>query len=287
MKTIKILLVPAILLGFLIYSCDKIEQPYFKPGTVDTSEIKSGDTLKNVLLEDYTGHACPNCPRAAHTAHRLQDSTYHQRLVIIAIHAGHFASTVIWGPLYDYDFNTDAGTAWDNFYKISTDFGNPKGLVDRIEYEGKTVLEPSKWDGAIGNRDGGEFLAKITIENNFNSGSKSLNSTIQTEFQKDLEGAYTLIACVVQDNFVSPQKDDDVEGGNDTTYVHNNVLRGSINGDWGEKIATNPTGNAVVEKSYSVNFKDDWVPEDCRVVAYVYNEATKEVIQVDEEWVKK
>lgn len=286
MKAIKILLIPAILLGFLIYSCDKVEPPYLKPGSVDTSEIKSGDTLKNVLLEDYTGHGCVNCPGAAHEAHNLQENFYHQRLVIIGVHAGYFASTVFFGDLFSYDFNTGAGTTWDNYYQISTTYGNPNGLIDRVEFDNKLVVGTGNWGSAVEERIQSEFLAKITIENNYNDGTNTLSSTIETEFQKDLEGSFSLLACVVQDNFISPQKDEDVDGGIDTTYVHNNVLRGSMNGDWGGNISTNPTSGNVVEKSYSINFKDDWVPENCRVVAFVFNEATKEIIQVDEEWVK-
>lgn len=284
MKTIKILLIPAILLGFLIYSCDKIDPPYFKPVIVDTSELKSGDTVKNVLLEDYTGHGCVNCPAAAHDAHILQENIYHQQLVIISVHAGYYASTENFGSLYDYDFNTNAGTAWDNYYGVGL-LGNPKGLVDRTEYDGKMVIEPGKWDGAIGERVKTDFLAKITIENNFSG--NTLNSKIQAEFQDDLAGSYSLLACIVQDNFESPQKDENIEGGNDTTYLHNNVLRGSMNGDWGENLASNPLSDDIFEKSYSINFKADWKPENCRVVAFVYKEDTREIIQVDEEWVKK
>lgn len=287
MKTLTLLLIPAILLGFLINSCDKIDPPYFKPGIVDTAKIKSGDTVKNVLLEDYTGHGCVNCPGAAELAHVLRDSVYGQRLIIVAVHAGFFASPQFFGPLFNYDFNTDAGTAWDNFYAISTTHGNPNGLVDRSDDQGGIVLSPAKWDDAVRDRVQNEFQAKITIENNFNSSSNTLNSKIQTEFQTDLQGSYLLLACIVQDNIIAPQKDENVDGGIDTTYVHMNALRGSMNGQWGENLTNNPSGGAVYEKSYSQIFGDDWVPENCRVVAFVYDEATKAVIQVDEEWVTK
>jgi hypothetical protein len=287
MKNFKILFFPLILLGILIYSCDKVEPPYLKPGSVDTSEIKSGDTVKNVLLEDYTGHGCVNCPSAAHTAHYLQDSIYHQRLIIIAVHAGYFASTQFFGDLFSYDFNTPAGTAWDNYYQISTTYGNPNGLVDRVEYESKMVLGKDQWGSAIGEQALADFQAKITIENNYNTGSNTLNSNIVTEFQENLTGSYSILACIVQDHFESPQKDEDVDGGTDSTYIHNNVMRGSMNGDWGENLTSDPAEGSSYEKSYSINFHDDWKPEDCRVVAFVFNEETKAVIQVDEEWVKK
>ena len=66
-----------IFLGLLLVSCDKIETPNQKPPAVYncisplTQIVKTNTTTSNfrkVLLEDYTGHTCPNCPRAAESA---------------------------------------------------------------------------------------------------------------------------------------------------------------------------------------------------------------------------
>ena len=45
-----------------IASCDKIEPPYSSGNTnpIDTTSVK-----RNILIEDFTGHTCPNCPAAA------------------------------------------------------------------------------------------------------------------------------------------------------------------------------------------------------------------------------
>ncbi len=63
-----------------------------------------------------------------------------------------------------------------------------------------------------------------------------------------------------------------------------NVLRGSLNGDWGEDVAD---GQAIVkgekyEKSYPIVFKPGWVAKNCHVVAFVYNTETKSILQVEE-----
>ena len=39
---------------------------------------------KNVLLEDFTGQDCSNCPRAAETAHQLQETFGTDRVVVVA-----------------------------------------------------------------------------------------------------------------------------------------------------------------------------------------------------------
>ena len=69
-------------------SCDVIEEPF-------TEEIVVGgcaEKCKKILLEDYTGHKCGNCPRAAEKAEELK-AIYDDQLVSIAVHAGFFAST--------------------------------------------------------------------------------------------------------------------------------------------------------------------------------------------------
>ena len=45
---------------------------------------------RNVLLEEFTGQMCPNCPEGAREAHRLQENN--PGMVIVSIHAGGFAA---------------------------------------------------------------------------------------------------------------------------------------------------------------------------------------------------
>ena len=74
MKKIQVLLWLAGCL-FLFVSCDKIEGPYLEKEqsvTVDTPyfEVKS-DFYRKYLLEDYTGQACTNCPKAYKTSDEI------------------------------------------------------------------------------------------------------------------------------------------------------------------------------------------------------------------------
>jgi len=278
MKT-KYITIVLILFAFVLNSCDKVSPPY-----VESRDYCSGN--KKVLLEDYTGHGCVNCPGAAVLAHELKEQ-FCDRIVIIGVHAGYFAQPDFGGdPLFSADFTTEAGNTWDSFFGNSS-LGNPNGLIDRVQGATGYVFYPAVWGETIDPLLTQPALALITINNNFDVDSKTLSTTIKTNFQTDLIGNYKLIVCVTQDNIIAPQKNNDEEIGEtpiDENYVHNHVLRMAINGAWGENLNTSGTvvTNNIYEKTYTQLFANDWVPEDCHIVAFVYEEDTKTVLQVEE-----
>jgi len=286
MKSSKIIALVFVISTFF-YACEKIEAPY-KIGGGESARGSSGDTTKNVLIEDYTGHGCVNCPAAADIAHDLQ-GVYGERVVIIGVYAGYWATPGIFGTGFDTDFSCQAGNTWDTYFGVSN-VGNPNGLVDRADDEGNYIVTPTNWGSQVEERLANDFLAKITIENDFNAGTKNLNTNIKTEFQINLTDDYSIIVCVTQDSIIAPQKDNRVGGdGVVEDYDHMHVLRGSMNGDWGENVTNgeDPVSGKAYEKNYSIKFEDDWVADDCWVVAFVYNESNKTLIQVDEEKVTK
>src|ERR1700752_3840934 len=72
----------------LIQSCDYIANPYEKI-VVNTTDSTVHE--RRVLVEDYTGHKCTACPQAAIVANQLKQ-TYGEKVVVIAVHAGFFAT---------------------------------------------------------------------------------------------------------------------------------------------------------------------------------------------------
>jgi len=276
---IRYIFVIVILLAFVINSCDKVSPPY-----VEARDYCSGN--KKVLVEDYTGHGCVNCPGAAVLAHELNDK-FCNRLVIIGVHAGYFAQPNFEdNPLFAADYTTEAGNTWDSFFGNSS-LGNPNGLIDRVKGANGYVLYPASWGETIDPLLAQPAKALMTISNNFDEGNNTLTTTVKTEFQTVMAGTYKLIVCITQDNIVSPQKNNDENIGEtpiDENYVHNHVLRKAINGSWGENLSA--TGevetNTTYEKTYTQVFANDWIPKDCHIVAFVYDESNKTVLQVEE-----
>jgi len=76
---------------FMTPSCDVIDQP-FKGNVQDTTSTQQ---QRNVLIEDFTGHRCKNCPKASKAIEALVDA-YGSRIIGLAIHAGpgNFTNTI-------------------------------------------------------------------------------------------------------------------------------------------------------------------------------------------------
>ncbi|MAZ94341.1 MAG: Omp28 family outer membrane lipoprotein [Bacteroidales bacterium] len=278
MKTRYIILV-VLIFAVSFNSCDKVDAPF-----IESRDYCSGN--KKILIEDYTGHGCVNCPGAAVLAQELKEK-FCDRAVIIAVHAGYFAQPDFENnPVFAANFTTEAGNEWDTYFGNSAK-GNPNGLIDRAQINDSYVIFPQSWAEVADPLLMEPAEALITINNDFSISNNTLTTNIKTEFQQDIEGSFKVIVCITQDNIIAPQKNNDPEIGPtpiDSTYVHNHVLRGTLNGSWGEYVSTTGTVamNEVYEKTYYIEFPASWIPKDCHVVAFVYNESNKQVLQAEE-----
>ena len=149
MKRLTYLFVFSILFATVWMACDKIEEPFSLINESDFPE-NPDDTLffvdsisvlhTQVLLEDFTGHLCVNCPEAAKLAHDLAEDLDH-KLIIYAVHAGNFAEPVP-ETIFDTDFRTDVGESLNTDYSI---FANPLAMINRVENNGLIqIIMPNK-----------------------------------------------------------------------------------------------------------------------------------------------
>ncbi len=278
MKTFKyiFLLISA---AFLILGCDKVDEPYAElTGYVKKgSDVNYDSTKRVVLLEDYTGHRCVNCPTAAHDAH-IKQLAMGQNLVIIGIHAGYFAEPT---DMLPEDFRNETSSELDAFYGVSL-VGNPNGLVNRTEFNDNLILGPSSWNDAINTEFEKPKMAKLKIEAGLNDGK--IGGKVMATAVNLLEGNYKLCVYVVEDSIVAPQENNNPELGPSPhweDYVHRHVLRGSVNGAWGSNLIT---GSLATGETESYTFSDyelnpEWNEEHIYLVAVLYKEDTKEVIE--------
>ena len=67
------------IVALMFQGCDKIDAPYLeKPVINDTTDTNT--YVQKVLIEDFTGHRCGNCPRA-HEALKALEDLYGSKIV--------------------------------------------------------------------------------------------------------------------------------------------------------------------------------------------------------------
>ncbi len=271
------MLIPAAFLS--LAGCDKTEPPYKENNPTGTP---SG-SLRKILLEDYTGHKCGNCPRAGAKAQSLKN-TYGEQLVVISVHAGGYANPTPSGTTMEYDFRTQPGTDLDVFFDISLSAGNPNGMINRIGYPFSHIKSDAAWSSVVDSLAAIPASAEIALFNT-NAGG-TYNISAKAKFLQAFSGTYKLALYVTEDSIVKPQVDYSLLPSNDTiyNYLHRHVLRDAVNGTWGDTIAT---GSITPGVEYSKNYVYTpallWNTAHCAFVAFVYDAATYEVLQAEEQ----
>lgn len=270
-----LLAIPAPVLFF--QACDIIEPPYLTG--VDLPNGGDADVVQRVLLEEFTGHQCPNCPEGSRVARELKD-VYGDRLVIMSIHAGWFARTS--EGTFAYDFQTEEGNALYDAFGVSQ---NPIGMINRKAIDGNRLLGTAAWGEAIHHAMGQQAAFYIGTESIYHAGQHKLDVNIQVDVLLDKDGPFYVSVFLLEDGITKPQRTNnpDYPSGVIEEYEHNHVLRTSLNGTWGE-----PFGDGYVAAGqqyswqYSLNMDEEWLAENCSVVAMIYHGVHMDVMQVQE-----
>lgn len=281
-------------LSILFFSCDKVTNPFPQANIVDTTNLNAlfNDTVKastgnvrKILLEDYTGQECGNCPQAADIASDLTKN-YPNHVVVVAVHAGHFAEPNEFNPTYALDLTNEAGDIYDQFFGNSAT-GNPNGLVNRLQIPvGNYVIKPSQWINVIDSLSKSSNYANppivLDVENIYNTESRVNKLKLKTSISKNLIGNFNIIILGIEDKIIGNQKFYPPSGGTQTLYNYefNHVLRFAHPQPWGELLLSgNANAGDVLETEYAFNISDSYIDQNVSLVVVVYEEATKEVYQ--------
>lgn len=292
--------------GLFIGSCDKVENPIpedlfagydttLYPGNYSEylandypSFTQNTNTLRNVLIEDYTGHTCFNCPDAATEAESIHDADP-SRVFIATIHAGS-------GPPINGDFQTAYptsnkyytnhrnadGIVYGEFFANGFGFtGNPSGTVNRTPSGSQMFSLFTQWNSraqAVLN----DTDLKVNLQSEFNYYDQTNGGFLHVEAEKLTNDPVdlSLVVYVIQDTLVDWQKMPD--NSDNEFYVHKEKHLGSIdNRPWGQRVfsSAESQGSKVVF-DYSYAIPSGLSNENMHVLIYVYDESTYEIYQV-------
>ncbi|MDA3779600.1 MAG: Omp28 family outer membrane lipoprotein [Bacteroidales bacterium] len=278
---IKILLFLGIV-SSVFFACDDIEEPFIE------SKDECGDAsmsvpIKQILIEEITGHKCGNCPEGDKSMEELKD-IYCDHVIPISIHAGAFASINTTEDKYSYDYRTEDGNEINEYFNASNS-GIPNAMINRTPVNDDLTLNPSYWATVVADMLDAEPVLDITVSTSYISDTRNLNIDVDVVFIESMNENLMLSVYFVEDSVVSWQKDYNAEDNNQDIefYPHNHVLRDAVNGAWGNEIVNGQINqNDVISKSFTYKVDQEWRIKNSSIVAFVYKNETKEVLQASQ-----
>lgn len=272
----------ALLFGFAFFtSCEEIP-PQINPqmGPIDNPNNPSpvDDQLRQVMIEEFTGVNCVNCPDGSQAIETLID-IHGERLVAVSIHSsGSFSRPIAESQ---YDFRTPEG---DNLLSyLGAPIGYPTAVVNRKKFQDEFDLQLGKgqWAGYIVEELAIPPKVRIAIEPTYTEASRDLRTDVTLYVDEDISDPdVRLSVMILEDDIVDAQVTPE---GTKEDYKHKHVLRDMLTNFDGDIISENLTANAEIEKSYDLNIPVGWVASNCKIVVFVsLGGQVKDVLQVHE-----
>lgn len=245
-KSLRLLSILLVFSGMMSFS--------FAQDTLVSKDVQN----KNVLIEDFMGYKCPNCPGMLNLCNSLLEE-YPGKVNVISVHWGSFAT-----PPADSDIpdlRTDDGGELQQAFNITT---QPTGYVNRGDKQyGSSDL--TKMRSAVENELASTAYVNIAADGVMDWSTRELTVRVQLYYTSD---------APVQANYISiAALQENIEG--DFLYCneYDHVLREYVTDLWGDEVTTVQKGT-FVEKVYKKKISErianvDFELNDISCLAFV------------------
>jgi hypothetical protein len=220
--------------------------------------VEPPEVERAILIEDFTGQYCVNCPRATEEIERLVEEYGDSVVIAVAIHSGPFGKTKDGpSPLY-----TPQGDEYFQHWGLSA---QPVGLIDRL-FDG-TGFNFTDWAGGIVYEMAYEAPVSFVMTTGYDQDSRKASIDVQTIGLDSASVSGKLQVWLTEDSIDSFQLMPD--GSTVDHYNHMHVFRASVNDPWGDDVSVDHGQVAVMD--YDIALDPAWVPEHCAIVAFLFD----------------
>ncbi len=283
MKNISFLLVISAL---ALFSCNEI-MPTIPPLSDGSTEPVPIDTVfRKVLLEEFTGVGCVQCPGGSATIENLLLS-FPNNLVAISIHTGNFARERNWHPDQKYDFRTTDGDNLTSSIFGGEPFAYPSASVNREKTNTNTFFRvENEWAVVVEDEIKTPAAAAINITHSFDETSRELGIDLEIIPLEIVPADVRVTVIITENNIIDYQKDVNAPGdGWVQDYKHKHVLRDIVTAFDGDIISPNGlTPSTTEELSFSATIPNEWDANNCDIIAFIHRNTadSREVLQAEE-----
>jgi Outer membrane protein Omp28 len=230
---------------------------------------------KKILVEEFTGVRCVNCPAGAAELENLQ-AIYGDRLVIVSIHTGDFAP-----PYSDskYDFRTAEGVEIEKL--VGSPIGYPSAVINRKKFSGQGQLQVLRaaWAGLLATESTTPSVLSMGFNKKYDKNSRHLDLNIDILPTENSTSVLNLTVLITENGIKDQQE---TPQGKKIDYEHKHVFRKTLTRFDGDNLGILKKSE-LISKPFSYILPSNWVAENCKIVAYIHQSGTeKNVLQVQE-----
>lgn len=196
--------------------------------------------VKRVLIEDYTGTWCVNCPTVSYAIEKLKEQT--DKAVPVAIHRG--SNSASFDPFHFEDAN-----ALENLVGVANQY--PTAKLNRLTSWKYPQHTQNNLDTAIKLTTGTPVRLGLAINSTLSG--NSINLDVKVKFFQDYSNL-KLVVYVLENKLIYPQDNGtSFYGGIPVIedFEHNHVLKATFTNILGDAI---PSSETSYDKTYSRNF---------------------------------
>lgn len=256
-----ILSISAAALALAFTACDNVdEKDRFIP-------LEFQETEKVVLVEEFTGSRCSNCPNGAEVVAGMHEH-YGDNFIAVSLYPEQLADLT--RPI-NVDLRTKVAS--DIFSAYNQENILPAAMFNRTKVDSKVLqTSTSVWSTVVYNlfNDPEDKYAPcdIDLESQYDPSSRELTVNYLTEFKHAVDQSVSFQVYILENGIISRQTG---PNGMLPRYVNNHVLRTALNGTWGKDFGGAHAPGSSIEGSCSVTLPADWVAENIQVVGFLCN----------------
>lgn len=232
---------------------------------------------KNVLIEDFTGMQCPNCP----TGHDIIVTLKTQnpgRIVAIAQHP-----TNILGRPYQFNpIDLENGQSDVIFNYLGQTGFEPAGAIDRQLFTGESfiLLDKNYWSTRASQQLGTSTPVNILLSKSFDSTNRQLTITTELHYTQSVSQKNYLSLALIENGIVAPQLNGNVI---DTLYVHDDVMRTFVTDPKGDALTDSLQAGRVIRKIYRTVLDAGWKANNVDIIGFVHEKDNSKAVYQSKE----
>ena len=236
---------------------------------------QGGSQLQNVLIEEFTGVRCQNCPAGAKLLEELK-TIHKERLVVLSIHGGFFAQPTN----AENKLTLDNSDGKDLIRIFNQPQGYPSAIVNRKSFDGSLFAGGNSWAGYINTELSAKPTVHISVKVNADAIKRNIRISAElTLLQESGSDAHFISIAIAENNIKDAQL---TPTGVDVNYIHNHVMRKFLTPVQGNQLTALILNQAKI-LNFATDIPSDWNLNELYAVAIIHKGPPHyEIIQVAE-----